>query len=66
MGRPPKLTPAAAEGSTAAAGGGRNAQGTGEKLQRRQIDDFETKRMIMAPKLDYLPDRASSFRKPAN
>ncbi len=33
---------AAAEGSTAAAGRGRNAEGTGEELQRRQIDDFET------------------------
>ncbi len=32
---------AAAEGSTAAAGRGRDAQGTGKKLQRRQIDDFE-------------------------
>ena len=33
--------PAAAEGSTAAAGRRRDAQGTGEELQRRQGDDFE-------------------------
>ena len=31
----------AAEGSTAAPGAGRNVQGTGGKLQRRQVDDFE-------------------------
>jgi hypothetical protein len=36
----PETHAAAAEGSTAAAGAGRNAQGTGEELQRRQIDDF--------------------------
>jgi hypothetical protein len=37
--------PAAAKGSTSAAGRGRNAQGTGEELQRRQIDNFEDRYM---------------------
>ena len=32
MGRPPKLTPAAASRSTAAAGRGRHAEGAGQKL----------------------------------
>src|SRR5260370_30576882 len=40
MGRPSKHA-AAAERSTAAAGRGRDAHGTGEKLQRRPGDNFE-------------------------
>lgn len=40
----PKAHTAAAEGSTATAAAGRNAQGTGEKLHRRQIDDYETRK----------------------
>ncbi len=46
MGRPPKLTAAAADGGTAAAGRGRDAQGAGPKLQRRQRDDFEASHVM--------------------
>ena len=58
MGRPPKSHAAAAEGGTAAAGRGRDAEGACQELQRRQVDDFEAQRLALPPSLKASPGAA--------